>query len=80
MKRVKAEYEKFMKEMQSGFEDVSGEDFDLKNMGSALGDLIKGLAGEEGENLSDDFGKKFSEMFQNFDSGENIESAAEKLL
>ena len=32
--------------MQGGF--TGGEDMGLENMGVALGDLIKGLAGEEG--------------------------------
>ena len=86
LKKVKEEYEKFMKEMQAGFggedfnEGEMGEDMGLEGMGAALGELIKGLAGEDGDNLGDDLGKKFGEMFKNFNSDGDIESAAEKLL
>lgn len=67
-----------MKEMQGGF--TGGEDMGMENMGAALGQLIKGLAGEEGENFGEDLGSKFADMFKNFDSGEGIQNAAEKLL
>lgn len=58
MNKIKEEYEKFMKEMQGGF--PGGEDMGLEGMGAALGDLIKGLAGEDGENLGEDLGSKFA--------------------
>lgn len=46
MKKIKEEYEKFMKDMQ-GDMDANG-DMNLDGMAGALGELLKGLAGEEG--------------------------------
>lgn len=73
MRKIKEEYEKFMKDMQG--EGQEQGPMGVGDLGKAFEELLSGLGGDD-DKTGEAIGQKFQSMFKNLESPQSFQKAA----